>query len=301
MLEFTVIRMVDGVLETFEDDRGDAVARSEPDGFTREIGHAEIHGRAMTGIIAGSSENESLANAAVSQLNGRRNVGGQCNFFFALHEDRSHRLEGDFRRRLLRGEQEGLRSQIVADGLHAVFRKGSHQLLPVFLDFVIGENHCLESFLNASVDGKGLRFLSTELLRVLGVEVLEVFAGHAEDAAEAFGIVVRERTFVLDDGFDLGDRDAGGGGELQQAHAVAFNEIALKDLAKRFERGGGIGHSCSPKRRAPDWPGVSLSSNAFGPRAQDFVPALASIKGKDKDSNFCRKSVGSRLNFSLSA
>lgn len=257
MLEFTVIRMVDGVLETFEDDRGDAVTRSEPDGFVREIGHAEIHGRAMTGIIAGSSQNESLANAAISQLNGRRNVGGQCNFFFALHEDRNHGLEGDFRRRLLGGEQEGLRSQIVADGLHAVFRKGSHKLLTVFLDFVIGENHRLKSFLNASVDEKDLRFLSTELLRVLGVEVLEVFAGHAEDAAEAFGIVVCERTFVLDDGFNLGDRDAGGGGELQQAHAVAFNEIALKDLAKRFERGGGIGHSCSPKRRAPDWPGVS--------------------------------------------
>ena len=139
------------------------------------------------------------------------------------------------------------------------------------------------------------------LLGVLGVQILEILPGDSEDAAEAFGIVVRERTFVLDDGFDLGDRDAGGGGELQQAHAVAFNEIALKDLAKRFERGGGIGHSCSPKRRAPDWPSVSLSSNAFGPRAQDFVPALAGIKGKDKDSNFCRKSVGSRLNFSLSA
>ena len=172
---------------------------------------------------------------------------------------------------------------------------GGHQLLTVCLDFVIGENHRLESFFNASVDGKDLRFLSTELLRVLGVEVLEVFAGHAEDAAEAFGIVVRERTFVLDDGFDLGDRNAGGGGELQQAHAVAFNEIALKDLAKRFERGGGIGHSCAPKRRAPDWPGVSWSSNAFGPRAQDFVPALAGIKGKAKDSNFCRKSVGRSL------
>ena len=69
MLEFTVIRMADGVLETFEDDRGDAVTRSEPDGFVREIGQAEIHGRAMTGVIAGSSENQLLANAAVSQLN----------------------------------------------------------------------------------------------------------------------------------------------------------------------------------------------------------------------------------------
>ena len=66
------------VLETLEDDRGDAVTRSEPDGFAREIGHAEIHGLAMTGIIAGSSENQALANAAVSQLNGRRNIAGNA-------------------------------------------------------------------------------------------------------------------------------------------------------------------------------------------------------------------------------
>lgn len=115
------------------------------------------------------------------------------------------------------------------------------------------------------------------LLGVLGVQILEILPGDAEDASEAFGIVVRERTFVLDDGFDLGYRNTRCGGELQQAHAVAFNEIALKDLAKRFERGGGIGHSCSPKRRAPDWPGASFSSNAFGPRAQYFVPVLAGI------------------------
>ena len=58
VLELSVIRLIDGVLETLEDDRGDAVTRSEPDGFAREIGHAEIHGLAMTGIIAGSSENQ---------------------------------------------------------------------------------------------------------------------------------------------------------------------------------------------------------------------------------------------------
>lgn len=127
------------------------------------------------------------------------------------------------------------------------------------------------------------------LLGVLGVQVLEILPGDAEDAAEAFGIVVRERTFVLDDGFDLGDRDAGGGGELQQAHAVAFNEIALKDLAKRFERGGGIGHSCSPKRRAPDWPSVSLSSNAFGPRAQDLCRRWRALREKIRIATFAAK------------
>lgn len=117
----------------------------------------------------------------------------------------------------------------------------------------------------------------SQLLCVLGVQVLEVFSGHAEDAAETFGVIVRERAFVLDEGFEIGNRDPGGGGKLQKRHAVAFDEVALKDLAKRFKRGGGIGHCYSPKDERPTGR-REQGSNASWSRAQDFVPALAGIQ-----------------------